>query len=604
MKNKDKRNNKVCSGISWKAILFILIAFIDTIAVKAQCSVDISIVTPQQLTCIASSVILMGHSSTPGVDFQWIGGPADADYVVSTAGVYTLVVTESSNGCTATATVAVLANTTAPGVSLQSMVNTCQGKTDGALVLSATGTGLTFTWNNGTTTENQSGLAAGSYTVTVTAANGCTATTSATILGLNGPIVNVGKDDTINPGQSAQLSVSGGVSYLWSPATGLNSTTISNPLADPLITTNYTVTAIGLNGCSTTAVETVTILCPGCVWPGDADENGIANNYDMLALGLGYGNVGAARTTPTINWIGQAAANWTQTLPGLGVNDKFADCNGDGIIDFHDTTAIVQNYGLTHNLRMRQPDYINGLPDLKFNIPVDTTFSGTMLAVPISLGSSTNKVNDIYGIAFGITYDPTIVDTSKISLSLNGSWLGSNGSNLIYITKNFGLNGQLEVGITRTDHQDISGSGTVATLNIGMKDDIGMRTSGRIFKTLMLSAVQVKAINSNDSAISFNAVADSVVVEQGGTAGINGLSSTSNVKIYPNPASGSFSVELNSLAVQKIQLMNVLGEIVWQQTNNMLDKITVDTQNLAAGTYYLAILTSQERVVKRLDIIK
>lgn len=48
-------------------------------------------------------------------------------------------------------------------------------------------------------------------------------------------------DQTICPGESTQLEASGGVSYLWSPATGLSDTGISNPIASPAETTLYTV---------------------------------------------------------------------------------------------------------------------------------------------------------------------------------------------------------------------------------------------------------------------------------------------------------------------------------------------------------------------------
>ncbi len=342
----------------------------------------------------------------------------------------------------------------------------------------------------------------------------------------------------------------------------------------------------------------------GDVWPGDANENGIANNYDMLALGLGYGKTGATRAGATINWIGQTATDWSQTLPGFGTNDKYADCNGDGIIDFHDTTAIVQNYGLTHALRTRQPVYIAGLPDLAFAVPKDTVMAGATIQVPITLGSISNQVNDIYGIAFSIQYDPTIVDTSKISLSLNSSWLGANGTNLLYITKNFGSMGQLDVGITRIDHQNISGSGIIGSLGITMRDDIlAFKITGPTYKTLMLSAQSVMAISNNDSIIQLNAVQDSVVVEQLPT-GIKNLNANNAVKVYPNPASGSFTVELNASSVKELKLINIVGETIWQQTNNMLDKTTVDTQNLPAGTYYLSILSSQDKIVKQITIVR
>jgi gliding motility-associated-like protein len=64
------------------------------------------------------------------------------------------------------------------------------------------------------------------------------------------PIANAGQDATINCSTiSTTLSASGGVSYSWSPATGLSATNIANPIASPTVTTTYIVTVTSENGC-------------------------------------------------------------------------------------------------------------------------------------------------------------------------------------------------------------------------------------------------------------------------------------------------------------------------------------------------------------------
>lgn len=68
---------------------------------------------------------------------------------------------------------------------------------------------------------------------------------------------NAGNDITICPGNSTQLNASGGVSYLWTPATGLSATNISNPVASPSSTITYYVTVTDANGCS--AIDSVTV---------------------------------------------------------------------------------------------------------------------------------------------------------------------------------------------------------------------------------------------------------------------------------------------------------------------------------------------------------
>lgn len=68
---------------------------------------------------------------------------------------------------------------------------------------------------------------------------------------------------TICLGQSTTLTASGASTYIWSPATGLSSTTGTNVTANPTTTTTYTVTGTDVNGCSATSSVPVTVD-PNC----------------------------------------------------------------------------------------------------------------------------------------------------------------------------------------------------------------------------------------------------------------------------------------------------------------------------------------------------
>jgi PKD repeat protein len=86
------------------------------------------------------------------------------------------------------------------------------------------------------------------YTVTVTDASGCTATSSATVA-VSTLKADAGSDDAICPGSGRYIggapSASGGVppyTYLWTPAAGLGNPATPNPAATPGITTLYVLT--------------------------------------------------------------------------------------------------------------------------------------------------------------------------------------------------------------------------------------------------------------------------------------------------------------------------------------------------------------------------
>ncbi len=94
------------------------------------------------------------------------------------------------------------------------------------------------------------------YTLTVTGANGCTATSTSTVsVDKSSPIADAGVDKNLNcTTSSATIGTASiaGNTYVWTPATGLNASNIAQPIANPSVTTIYTVTVIGPNGCSAT----------------------------------------------------------------------------------------------------------------------------------------------------------------------------------------------------------------------------------------------------------------------------------------------------------------------------------------------------------------
>lgn len=628
MKNKNKRDDMVCSKRRSAQLLIaiacsLMLSFFTEKEMKAQ--VTITSITSNNIICnglnSGSATVNISGGAQP-IAFFWSDGQTNQTASGLAANTYTVTV-KDKQGYVAVSTTTIYEPALITLTTTPVSTSGCNSSNGSARVDALGGVpGYTYNWSNGAIAQQTAtGLSAGLYTVTVTDANGCSATTTTQITQTGGgpdASFSISPNDTVCVGAVINFINTGGMigdnndpfkdtllpvwttSYL-----NIRSWTRDFSVAY-LATGTYTVRHIlSKNGCHSAVLKNIVVEnCGDGVWPGDADNSGKANMYDMLAVGLGYGDTGTVRPGATINWVGQACGNWTQTLPGSGTNEKHTDCNGDGTIDFKDTTAIVQNYGLTHALKLAKPEYINGLPDLTYTIPVDTALSGTTIKVPIDLGSSTNQANNVYGLAFSITYDPKIVDTSKISLSLNGSWLGTTGTDLIYITKNFGSMGRMDVGITRIDHQNISGFGKIGDLGITLKDDVALKSASTIFKTLTLDAIQIKAIDKDENLIQLNVVPDNLVVGNAVLTGINKYNTSTGVKIYPNPASGIINLDLNSSDVNELKLVNIIGETVWQQNNNLGNKIVIDTQTLPAGTYYLSVTTSQERMIKQVNVIK
>ncbi len=94
------------------------------------------------------------------------------------------------------------------------------------------------------------------FTVIGTSPTGCKDT--ATVL-VRIPSASAGPDVTICAGATAQLRATGGVSFAWSPSTGLSDSTSESPVAQPRSTTSYTV-AITAGSCVIYDTVTVTVL--------------------------------------------------------------------------------------------------------------------------------------------------------------------------------------------------------------------------------------------------------------------------------------------------------------------------------------------------------
>ncbi|QLH46271.1 MAG: hypothetical protein HWD58_11950 [Bacteroidota bacterium] len=182
---------------------------------------------------------------------------------------YTVTVT-GSNGCTATATVTINVNKTVPTADAGADKN-LNCTTTSTTIGTAGVVGNSYSWSPATglssTTVAQptaNPIATTTYTVTVTnSASGCTAT-DVVIVNVNTtpPTANAGLDKTLNcTTTSTQIGSAAiaGNTYSWSPSNGLSATNVAQPMASPSMTTSYTVTVTGSNGCTASDVVLVTI---------------------------------------------------------------------------------------------------------------------------------------------------------------------------------------------------------------------------------------------------------------------------------------------------------------------------------------------------------
>jgi hypothetical protein len=167
--------------------------------------------------------------------------------------------------------------------------------------LSATGAN-TYSWSNGMNSQNivVSVSTTSVFTVMGTGSNGCSKTDSITLVIKPLPIITVTSDtDTICEGRTSSLTVSGANSYIWN-TTDTNTTIV----VSPSLSTTYSVSGIGSNGCSNSTSFLLTVsACTGISELVGSEKP--LHIYPNPTHGIFYINSSASLKLKMLNSLGQ-----------------------------------------------------------------------------------------------------------------------------------------------------------------------------------------------------------------------------------------------------------------------------------------------------------
>lgn len=284
---------------------------LDTVTLIDPPLLTVNLVDTTNIGCNAAANVgavdiqVLGGTST--YTYAWDNSAITEDLTGLTAGNYTVTVTDA-NSCTVTGGPYTVEAATNVSVTITTLTGnlSCNLQPIGSLNAVATGgTNITYIWSNSTTDSTLTGLAAGSYTVTVTNADGCTSTASQVI---NAPIipnvdafVSVTGMTSVSIPLNTSVTISAGSSsfdYNWTsmvdPVTGnanianaTLSTTTVNP--DPEGDYTYIVTASATTNdttCSVTDTVWVTVEAPyqGIPSAFTPDGDGINDTFRPVML--------------------------------------------------------------------------------------------------------------------------------------------------------------------------------------------------------------------------------------------------------------------------------------------------------------------------------
>lgn len=565
--------------------------------------------------CSGTSTVLGATFGTFGATYAWTPSTA-----LSSASVFnptatptattTYILTGTNLGCSKkdTVVVTVLALPTA-SAGLDKTICSGTSTTIGAAAV----IGNTYNWTP-TTGLNASNIALPTvtasatsstnytYTVTVTGANGCTKSDAMILTVKPLPAVGAGVDKTVCAGSSTTVGGIGvvGQTYLWSPTTGLSSSTVSNPTAAPTTTTTYIVTAT-LNGCTKKDTAKVTV---------NALPSAIAGADKSVCLG--------SSTTIGQSTVAGVTYAWT---PSTYLNSSVVSSPTVTPTIATTTTYILTSTVTATGCQKRDTVSVtsNVLPTA--NAGVDQTIcSGAC----VSIGStailfSSYAWTPSTGLSSATTANPTACPTVTTSyiLTRTATLTGCSKKDTVKITvnalptANAGLDktitagGSTTIGTAAVAGNSYSWSPPTALSNAFIAVPTATPTSTTTY-TLTVTNNITGCAKQDQVIVTVNGITPTTTPTGNGNNETNSLlSTTPSFNVYPNPVGDELNIVSDMLlnGTIKIQLQNELGQVIFEKMvdadNQKLD-LQLNTAQITSGIYFLKIESSNAKSTQKI----
>ncbi len=568
-----------------------LISNAVTVTVNALPSSVITTAGPTAF-CSGGSVVLNANTGT-GLTYQWkkdganISGVTASSYTATTAGSYTVVVTNSSNcSSTSNATIVTVNNLpSTPSVVASGVTNFCQG---GSVTLTSSSSNGNQWYNNGTlisgaTSPTYTATTTGVYTV-ITTTGSCASLISnavtVTVNALPSSVITAAGPTSFCSGGSVVLNANTGtgLTYQWKKdGTNISGATSSSFTAT--VAGSYTVLVTNSSNCSSTSNATIvtvnnipttptltatgnlTFCQGGSVTLTSSSSNGnqwynngtlipVATGSTYLANGIGVYTV-TSTTGSCASPISNAITVTVNALPSSVITaaGPTAFCVGGSVVLNANTGT-----GLTYQWKKDGTD-ISGVTASSFTATVAGSY--TVLVTNSSNCSSTSNA--------------TIVTIGSIpttpSISWNGTQLSTTATGVSY---QWFLNGNVIPGATSANHSPTS----IGVYKVTVTANGCSNTSDNY--TLVVTGIDPTLILSPYTA-----------------------------QVYPNPAKNDFAIKFGETpnVTLDIQLINNLG-IVLKSIKTKNNLTTIKVNELPSGLYFIKIIGGAFNQVKKIEIIK
>lgn len=588
--------------------------------------------TATQLSATASTGNTLAWNTVPTGGTSSTTAPTPS---TSTAGTFTYYVSQKNVGGDESPrvaiTVVVNAAPATPTISANGPLSFCEGS---GVTLSAP-TEASYSWSNGSTTQSIIVTTSGDYTVTVTNANNCSATSVASVV-------------TVQPNATpffSQVSpICSGANLSALPTSSLNNITGAwAPALDNTQTTTYTFTP-SAGQCATIATLTITV---------NANPTAVINYNGALSFCQG-GSIDLTSSSTTGNVWSNGATSQTITVNNSGTFTVTVT-NANGCSDVSDpiivnvsssptptvsASSLQACTGQTVTLTSTAADtYLWSTGETTQSITVNATGTFTVTTTNSDACNGVGTSNPVT-VTFN-TVTPTVTASATqacsgeivtLTSSSADSYAWSNGAT----TQSIQVSSSGTYSVVTTNSDACAGVGTSNTVNVNFTTTPtaagSFTTNGNIvtFSNTSIGAssyswdfgdftnssasapVHAYAVNGDYqvvlTAINGNC-SDTVVFNVAITVSVEELMGIANVVVYPNPTSNELFVSFdnqNGNAMQ-VELVDQLGRVIYSENEIQqigFNKIGLNLSHVSDGMYSVLIHSGNNTITKRIIVRK
>lgn len=304
-----------------------------------------------------------------------------------------------------------------------------------------------------------------------------------------------------------------------------------------------------------------------CVWPGDFDNNGIADHRDYLPWGVMYGATGPARDG-LISWRGHFCNDWQELVTGLNI--KYGDGDGNGVVDKKDIDINTENFLQTNENYLGETGYKHGQEIILSANPYINE-QGNVENFGIRAG---RRLQNVLGLAFEIEFDTSLF---QLQLLIE-EWPDSH--ELIYKSP-YNPFQNFKITFVQTNHNGITIDAGFLLLR-SLDNIINLKPGMPIPDSTVIRLRNLTAIDPEGKALDFGS--NELVIYREGYAAITDPGED-DITIYPNPTHDHFYI--NTKVEASGEIMNLQGQTI--KEFHIVTNPSIDVSGLTPGIYLLRI---------------